>query len=124
MCPRANARARGDPHGAGGVGTDSGSAPEFAPVEALEFAGETLELYGTPDVPADGAAHAAWLPHGTSDDTRYFETFFGLTTSAAFYEENEDGQPELTCLETLRSINDVVLSSLSPNPETTIGDQR
>jgi hypothetical protein len=101
----------------------SGSSPEFAPVDSFEFAGETVDLYGTPDVPADGAVHAAWLPHETSEGTRYFKTFFGLTTSGAFYEENEAGEPELTCLETLRAINDVVLSSLAPNPETTIEEQ-
>jgi hypothetical protein len=99
------------------------SGPEFAPVDAFEFGGETVDLYGTPDVPADGAVHAAWLPHETSDGTRYFKTFFGLTTSGSFYEENEDGQPELTCIETLQAINEVVLSSLAPNPETTIEEQ-
>lgn len=99
------------------------SGPEFAPVDSFEFAGETVDLYGTPDVPADGAVHAAWLPHETSEGTRYFKTFFGLTTSGSFYEENEEGKPELTCLETLRAINEVVLSSLAPNPETTIEEQ-
>jgi hypothetical protein len=46
------------------------SGPEFAPVDAFEFGGETVDLHGTPDVPADGAVHAAWLPHETSDGTR------------------------------------------------------
>ncbi|MFC7227728.1 hypothetical protein N0B31_09965 [Salinirubellus salinus] len=74
--------------------------------------------------PATRAVHAAWLPHETSDGTRYFKTFLGLTTSGAFYEGNAEGHPELTCLETLRAVNHVVRSWLAPNPETTIGDQR
>lgn len=105
------------------VADRSSASAEFEPVDAIEFGGETVDLYGTQGFPADGAVHAAWLPHETSEGKRYFKTFFGLSTSSAFYEENEDGDPELTCLETLRSISDVVLSSLAPNPETTIEEQ-
>lgn len=100
-----------------------GSNPAFAPVDSFEFAGETVALYGTPAFPADGAVQAAWLPHETSEGKRYFKTFLGLTTSAAFYGEDDEGAPELSCLETLRAINDVVVSSLAPNPGTTIGEQ-
>jgi hypothetical protein len=100
-----------------------GTNPEFAPVQSVSFGGETIDVYGTPEFPADGAVHAAWLPHETSEGDRYFKTFFGLSTSGSFYERNEDGDPELTCLETLRANHDVMLASLAPNPETTIGEQ-
>lgn len=101
-----------------------GSSPAFAPVDSFAFAGETVDLYGTPEFPADGTVHAAWLPHETSEGKRYFKTFFGLSFSADFYEENEEGVPEVGCLDVLRAIADVQLGSLAPNPETTIDEAR
>ncbi len=95
----------------------SGEYTPFAVVRELEYAGETVRVVGLPD--AELPSYRFWLPHG-ADGTQYYPVEVDTLTS--ILRTGEEGADRLLCVESTVAAVETIVTSLEPNPETTIDE--
>lgn len=95
---------------------------EFEVIRTVEYAGETIDVYSTPEYP-EGLTSVFWLPHETADGLRYFQTIFRFSYSNSFIAGVEDGDVDIYCESLFDDLADLTFPRLEPNPETTIASE-
>lgn len=95
---------------------------EFEVVRTLQYAGEEIDVYSTPEYPG-GLTSVFWLPLETADGLRYFQTVFRFRHSSSFIARVEDGDVDIYCESLFDDLADLIFPSLGPNSETTIASE-
>jgi len=95
---------------------------EFEVMRTVAYAGETIEVYSTPEYP-EGLTSVFWLPYGTADGLRYFQTIFRFSYSSSFIAEVEGGDVDIYCESLFADLADLIFPTVEPNPETTIASK-
>lgn len=95
---------------------------EFEVMRTLEYGGEDIDVYSTPEYP-EGLTSVLWLPHETTDGIRYFQTVFRFSYSSSFIAEVDGSDVDIYCESLFDDLAELVFPSLEPNAGTTIASE-
>ncbi|MEF8825145.1 MAG: twin-arginine translocation signal domain-containing protein [Halapricum sp.] len=95
---------------------------EFEVTRTLEYAGETVDVYSTPEYP-EGLTSVFWLPYESAAGLRYFRTIFRFGYSNSFIAGVEGSDVELYCESLFDDLADRIFPTIEPNPATAIASE-
>lgn len=95
---------------------------EFEVTRTLQYAGETIDIYSTPEYP-EGLTSLFWLPHETADGLRYFQTILRFGYSNSFIAGVDGSDVEIYCESLFDDLADQIFPTIEPNPATTIASE-
>ncbi|WP_340098916.1 hypothetical protein [Salinibaculum salinum] len=95
---------------------------EFEVIRTLEYAGEEIDVYSTPEYP-EGLTSVFWLPHETADGIRYFQTVFQFSYSSSFIAGVEDSDVDIYCESLFDDLANLIFPAVEPNPGTAIASE-
>ncbi|MFC7131701.1 MULTISPECIES: hypothetical protein [Salinibaculum] len=84
-------------------------------VREVTFAGEPIPVVGFPD--AELATYRMWLPYEGAENVYYPVE---MDTLSSILRRDDEGEQVLLCLDGIQTMTETILTSLRPNPDTTI----